>query len=78
MSFNGTTRPNPNFIAEVDEPEHLMRRSNAPHESSYHKAHASREIRIPEGQIMHPQTQALNDYHSKDADRMNEDSRIKH
>lgn len=59
MSFNGSTSSSPNLILELDAYGRLMRRTDAPNESSNHTARASRDILAQEANTMDAWTQVL-------------------
>lgn len=57
MPFNRSTYSIPNVIPEAHAPERLMRRTNAPNESSNHMARASRDISVQENETTDAWTQ---------------------
>lgn len=61
MSCNRSTRSNPSAIPEGDEPEHLMKRTDAPNELSHRTARASRKIIEQQADIIDAWAQALKD-----------------
>lgn len=73
MSFQFSTRSIPSNISKEDEPEHLMRRTDAPNGPSCHTAHELRVLLAQEAENMDPWMLALDDCDVKDADSKDED-----
>lgn len=65
--------PTPSIIAELDEPEHQMRHTDAENEPSSCTPHASRKLLGQEAKTVDARTQALEDRYRKDVDNVEEE-----
>lgn len=61
MSFKRSTRWNPIVIPVMEEFERMLRYTEAPDDSQYYMAQASRDILVLEAEIMEVGTQSFED-----------------
>lgn len=78
LSYNCSSRSNPNFIPKRYEPDCLMRTTDAPNESSNHTPRKSTEILAHWLENVKAWTQDLEDHDSQDADNVGEDVEIEY
>lgn len=73
MSSDRFSRFNPHVILDVDEPEHLKRRTDGLNESLYNTAHESKQIPAQKAHIKELWTQDLEECDGDDAAYVDED-----
>lgn len=76
MSFNLSTPSNTIVIPEVEEPEHLITRADAPNKPSYHTKRALKCIPAQKGKVIGSWTQAFEDQDGEDAGNVDKQIKI--